>query len=225
MVFDVDIWLKAYVQAVQARFGPRIRLIGLQGSFSRGEASEGSDVDVVLILDAVSARDLADYSEVLDGLPERERICGFISGEAELTAWEPSDLFQFLYDTKPILGSLDALREKIGPDDLRRAVWAGACNMYHMCAHNMVHEKSPDILRSLYKSAVFTLQAIAFRQTGRYAGRKKELGPLLQPEERRILEAETHCRHCRDLSPEAFAALSDQLLRWASAWIQRCAEA
>ena len=47
MVFDVDIWLKAFVQAVQARLGPRIRLIGLQGSFSRGEASEGSDVDVV----------------------------------------------------------------------------------------------------------------------------------------------------------------------------------
>ena len=225
MVFDVDIWLKAYVQAVQARFGPRIRLIGLQGSFSRGEASEGSDVDVVLILDAVSARDLADYSEALDGLPERERICGFISGEAELTAWEPSDLFQFLYDTKPILGNLDTLREKIGPDDLRRAVWERSVQCT-ICAPTIWFMKKVRYSARLYKiSRVHASGAIAFRQTGRYAGRKKELGPLLQPEERRILEAETHCRHCRDLSPEAFAALSDQLLRWASAWILRCAEA
>ena len=207
MVCDVDIWLKAYVQAVQARFGPRIRLIGLQGSFSRGEASEGSDVDVVLILDAVSARDLADYSEALDGLPERERICGFISGEAELTAWEPSDLFQFLYDTKPILGNLDTLREKIGPDDLRRAVWAGVCNMYHMCAHNMVHEKRPDILRGLSTSAVLTLQAIEFRQPGRSAGRQKELGQLLQTEERRVREGEAHCRYCGELYAGAAAVL------------------
>ena len=88
MVFDVDIWLKAYVQAVQARFGPRIRLIGLQGSFSRGEASEGSDVDVVLILDAVSARDLADYSEALDGLPPVKMHCSLLAEQALKEALE-----------------------------------------------------------------------------------------------------------------------------------------
>lgn len=99
---------------------------------------------------------------LLDHLPEREKICGFISGKQEILAWEPSDLFQFCYDTTPILGTLQDLINNIHKEDVQRAIRIGACNVYHMCAHNLVHERSADILKGLYKSAVFTLQAIAF---------------------------------------------------------------
>ena len=33
-----------------------------------------------------------------------------------------------------------------------RAVRMGACNLYHACAHNMLHEKSPEVLGALLKS-------------------------------------------------------------------------
>ena len=46
---------------------------------------------------------------MLDSLPDRELICGFLSGKEELLNWEPSDLFQFYYDTKPLKGCLDEL--------------------------------------------------------------------------------------------------------------------
>lgn len=54
-------------------FGSRIWFIGLQGSYGRNEASEQSDIDVVLILDQVSAEDLHTYGKVLDSLPAREK--------------------------------------------------------------------------------------------------------------------------------------------------------
>ncbi len=149
MDVSLDMWLGEYMEAVQVQFGPRVWFIGLQGSFGRGEATAESDLDVVLILDAVSAADLRAYSAMLDRLPERERVCGFVSGKGELLAWEPADLFQFCHDTRPLLGTLDQVLEKITEGDVHRAVWTGACNVYHMCAHNMVHEKSLDILRAL----------------------------------------------------------------------------
>lgn len=49
-MFDLDRWLDKYIEAVDAAFGARIVFIGLQGSYARGEAHEGSDIDVVLIL-------------------------------------------------------------------------------------------------------------------------------------------------------------------------------
>ena len=75
MDVSLDMWLGEYMEAVQVQFGPRVWFIGLQGSFGRGEATAESDLDVVLILDAVSAADLRAYSAMLDRLPERERGC------------------------------------------------------------------------------------------------------------------------------------------------------
>lgn len=80
------------MEAVQVQFGPRVWFIGLQGSFGRGEATAESDLDVVLILDAVSAADLRAYSAMLDRLPEREpgmRVCVRKRGAPGLGACGP----------------------------------------------------------------------------------------------------------------------------------------
>lgn len=188
MSFSIDSWMKEYQKMVGNQFGERICFIGLQGSYGRNEATEQSDIDAVLILDQVTSEDLQVYSSLLDALPERDKVCGFVSGKEELLAWEPSDLFQFYYDTTPIFGSLDMLLNRILRADILRAIRIGACNVYHMCVHNLVHEKSPEILKGLYKSAASTLQAIAFLQTGTYEQKKANLLPLLQPADRRVLE-------------------------------------
>ncbi len=99
--------MEKYRQAITEHFGSRIWFMGLQGSYGRGEASPESDIDVVLILDQAGTQDFLEYREILDTLPERDRICGFVSGKDEIEAWEPSDLFQFYYDTTPIMGSLE----------------------------------------------------------------------------------------------------------------------
>lgn len=69
MHISIKTWLAQYMEAAQAQFGNRIWFLGLQGSYGRGEATPESDLDVVLILDTVSASDLQAYSAMLDRLP------------------------------------------------------------------------------------------------------------------------------------------------------------
>lgn len=222
MEFSIDIWMADYQKNIERVFGNRVWFIGLQGSYGRGEASEQSDIDVVLILDRISAEDLHTYGKLLDTLQSREKICGFVSGKEELLNWEPSDLFQFYYDTVPVRGSLDELLPYIQPADIGRAVHMGACNVYHMCVHNMVHEKSKDILKDLYKSASFTLQAIAFLQTGVYAKRKEDLRLLLKNKDKYILEKSMRLKTMGDSEEPDLEELSSSLLEWASEWICQC---
>jgi len=81
----------------------------------------------------------------------------------ELLNWETSDLLQFCYDTTLIKGSLDEVMAVIDGDAVNRAIKIGACKIYHGCVHNMLHEKSEEILRGLYKSKSFVIQAITFK--------------------------------------------------------------
>ena len=87
-------------------FGPRIAFVGLQGSYNRGEATETSDIDMVVILDQVTPADLRAYSAMVDTLPNREKACGFIAGKREIRGWERPDLFQFYYDTPRLFWAL-----------------------------------------------------------------------------------------------------------------------
>ena len=208
---DIEIWLKSFMAKVEQSFHGRVWFIGLQGSYGRGEATDSSDIDVVVILDKCDTCDLKAYGELLDTLPHREYICGFVSGKDELLNWEPSDLFQFYYDTTPIKGSLDILLEKIDMQAVQRAIRIGACNIYHACAHNIVHEKSDDILRSLYKSAVFVIQAVCFCQTGRYVKSKADLLAVVDAPEKVILDTALELKSGSEVE---FDKMSADMLNW-----------
>ena len=187
-MINITSWMKNYLQALNETFANRVWFVGLQGSYGRGEATETSDIDVVAILDELSAADIQSYHAMLDTLPHRELICGFLSGKEEIMNWEPSDLFQFCHDTTPIKGSLDEMMAVIDESAVNRAIKIGACNVYHGCVHNMLHEKSEDILRGLYKSASFVVQAIAFKETGNYISHQKDLLQVVSSDERAIVE-------------------------------------
>ena len=199
-------------QRLQDTFGTRVWFVGLQGSRARGEATDESDIDVVVILDELTPADVRSYGAMLDTLPHRELVCGFLSGKNEILAWEPSDLFQFYYDTKPIIGSLDVLLPLLDPAAIDRAIRIGACNIYHGCVQNMVHEKIEDMVRGLYKSASFVVQAIAFKETGKYISRQNELLQVISPQERGIVETFLHLKNGGAVE---FAAMSETLFQWA----------
>ena len=149
-MIEINAWMQSFLQRLNETFANRVWFVGLQGSYGRGEATETSDIDMVVILDELSAIDIRAYHAMLDALPHRELICGFLSGREEIMNWEPSDLFQFCHDTTPIKGSLDEVMAVIDESAVNRAIKIGACNVYHGCVHNMLHEKSEDILRGLY---------------------------------------------------------------------------
>ena len=187
-MIDITAWMQDFLQTLNETFANRVWFIGLQGSYGRGEAMETSDIDVVVILDELYASDIQKYNTMLDALPHREMICGFLSGKEEIMNWEPSDLFQFCHDTTPIKGSLDEVMAVIDESSMNRAIKIGACNVYHGCVHNMLHEKSEDILRGLYKSASFVVQAIACKETGNYISHQKDLLQVVSSDERVIVE-------------------------------------
>ena len=217
-MIEIQSWMTTFMQALDNTFADRIRFVGLQGSYARKEATETSDIDVVVILDELSAYDIHAYNTMLDTLPNRESICGFLSGQNEILNWEASDLFQFYYDTVPMKGTLDFLTAEIHDSAVEKAIKTGVCNIYHGCVHNMLYEKNDDILKGLYKSASFVLQAIAYQQCGRYLSNKEELRKVLSPDSRQILDT---FRLIKNGGMIHFQEMSEALFLWAKTQINR----
>ena len=215
-MIDVTTWMQNFLQTLNETFPNRVWFVGLQGSYGRGEATETSDIDIVVILDELSAMDIQAYNDMLNTLSHRELLCGFLSGKKEIMNWEPSDLFQFCHDTTPIKGSLNEILTLVDESALNRAIKIGACNIFHGCVHNMLYEKSEDILRGLYKSASFVVQAIAFKQTGNYINHQKDLLQVVSCDERVIVETFLRLKNGGTVD---FNLLSETLFAWAKKWI------
>ncbi len=210
-MIDITNWLNSFQGKLREVFVDRVWFVGLQGSYGRGEATETSDIDVVVILDELSATDIETYNAMLDTLTHRELVCGFLSGKNELLNWEPSDLFQFCYDTMPIKGSLDEVLSLVDRGAVNRAIKIGVCNIYHGCVHNMLHEKSEVILRGLYKSASFVIQAIVFKQTGNYIKQQKELQLLVSSNDKVIADTFVYLKNGGKVD---FSKMSETLFAW-----------
>ena len=217
-MIDINVWMNDFLLKLNEVFANRVWFVGLQGSYGRGEATETSDIDVVLILDELNASDIPTYQDMLDTLLHRELICGFVSGKDEILNWEPSDLFQFYHDTTAIKGSLDDLLPLIDHVAIDRAIKMGACNIYHGCVHNMLHEKSEDILKGLYKAASFVVQAIVFKQTGNYIKHQSQLLQVSFAEERMIIETFLKYKNGEVVD---FNEASRMLFEWSKKWIKK----
>ena len=215
-MIDITEWMQNFMQTLHETFANRVWFVGLQGSYGRGEATKTSDIDIVVILDELSAMDIQTYNNMLDTMSHRELICGFLSGKKEIMNWEPSDLFQFCNDTTPIKGSLDEVMAVIDESAVKRAIKIGACNIYHGCVHNMLHEKSEDILKGLYKSASFVVQAIAFKKTGKYVKHQCELRNVVSTDERLIVDTFLNLKNGGEID---FNLMSKALFAWSKKWI------
>ena len=215
-MIDITAWMKNFLKSLNETFANRVWFVGLQGSYGRGEATETSDIDVVVILDELSTMDIQTYNDMLDTLSHRDLICGFLSGKSEILNWEPSDLFQFCHDTTPIQGSLDEVMAVIDESVVNRAIKIGTCNIFHGCVHNMLYEKNEDILRGLYKSASFVIQAIVFKQTGNYIIHQKDLLQVVSFDERVIVETFLNLKNGGAVE---FSLMSETLFAWSKKWI------
>lgn len=209
---DIDNWIKLFTAALDEAFPSRVLFIGLQGSYSRGEATDQSDIDMVVILDTLSFEDIQRYSKLLDTLPHRELTCGFLSCKADLANWDVPDLFQLYHDTLPLRGSLDGLIPPITDADIDRAIKAGLCSIYHICVHNSVHGKKERTLRGLCKSASFVVQAIVYRQRGEFVRYLSDLIEKADEPEKPIVKAFMNMKSGGDIE---LLPYSEMLFKWA----------
>jgi len=216
MTFFINDWVGELTAKIKHEFKDQVNFVGLQGSYQRKEARDGSDIDMVVILNELTMRDLQKYRAIIAQMPYKEKACGFISGKNEIINWEKSDLFQFYYDTQPIYGSIDYLLPLIGPSDIKRAIKTGACNLYHGSCHNFLYEHSQENLSAIYKASFFILQAKYFIETGKYISGQAALAEHLEGIDQKILNI---CRERKKLTAidEADMVLyHEKIMDWSS---------
>lgn len=217
---DAFAWAHEATVKLQEEFGNRLVFVGLQGSRARGEAHEGSDIDLVVLLDHVRSADLARYRTLIQSMPHAELACGFVGAADVLAAWPRHELFQFAHDTHAIYGDLAPIVGNFTRDDAIQAARIGASGIYHAACHASVFDGDAidEILQSLFKGAFFTLQALHFARTGIYPRTKAELAQLLEssgPEsEARILEIGCNWETRQPSTNADRQALIDLLLEW-----------
>ncbi len=205
---EIQSWCEDYIASMEKTFEKRIRFIGIQGSYGRGEAGAESDIDMVLILDVLTMDDLKAYRKSVAAMELSHLVCGFLCGVKELAAWGKSDLFHLYFDTVPLWGKLDDLVPPPSSEDARDAVSKGLCEIYHGACHNIIFDRDPLILQSLYKGLFFVLRAKYFWEHGQWKHCKSDLTKVVTEREASLLNR-TEKRFCvEDLEAETEALLS-----------------
>ena len=164
--------MAAAVAALKEAFGPRLRFVGLQGSYRRGEATETSDIDLCVILDRLDARDFPRLREVLDALPEGEKAAGFVAGAPELAAWPRFELFAFAKDMDAWHGELAPLLPPVTEADIALGVRTALAALCHeatqalLLAPRLKAEAAASARHSLAKSFLRALQGVIYLGSG-----------------------------------------------------------
>ena len=214
-MIDAEIWMADLLPQLRHAFGPRLQYLGLQGSYRRGEATEDSDIDVVVLLDTVVLDDLDAYRAIVRALPEGQKACGFIGGAEDIFHWPPHELFAFQKDTEDWFGRLEDFLPIIADKDAAESVKVGAAGLIHLLTHTYLYadaETRPLVLKDAYKAAFFVMQVEHYLTSGMFCRSKKELLASLEGAEREIIAAGLDL--LRWLSAHSERQGYDMLLRW-----------
>ena len=192
-MFDPESYLRELISACRAAFGERLLYVGLQGSYLRGEATEDSDIDIMLILDCLTVGDMDVYRGILKQIGHYEKSCGFICGREEMARWNPLEVCHLKHTTKDLYGSLsDYLPDATRADEIAY-VKLSLGNLYHVLCHRYIHadrEKNAAMFRAACKGLFFILQNLHYLESGVFAATKKELESRVSEEDRAVLRME-----------------------------------
>ena len=214
-MFDINTWLNIVIKKLQNEFEQRLLFVGLQGSYNRGEATQNSDIDLVVILDNLRFEDLKRYRLIIDSMPDKDKSCGFISGSDELQNWSKSDLFQFFYDTKSLYGNLEDIIQPPSIGEIKQSIKISSESLYHASIHSFVHSNNyVEDLQNLYKSTFFILQAKYFKETEKYIPTKIQLLELLNGIDRDILNICVNRNNITGNEPIELENLYNKLIQW-----------
>ena len=165
--------------------------MGLQGSWLRGEAHENSDIDIMVILDGFSVRDMDIYRGILKEIGFYEKSCGFICGKDEMKCWNPLEVCQLCQTTKDLVGVLIDYLPPATREDEINYVKLSLGNLYHELCHRYIHadrEKNNARFRGTCKSVFYLIQNLHFLESGHFILSRKDLKEAVTDEDRVILE-------------------------------------
>ena len=210
-MFNIDNYLSKLLSLLKKQFASRLLYVGLQGSYLRGEATEGSDIDIMVVIDALSVADLINYRTIIQSLEDFDKSCGFICSKNDLANWNPLEICNLLHSTKDYYGQLKNFVPVFSQKDLRNFIKLSLNNMYHELCHRFIHAdnvKNVSHLPYTYKGVFFILQNLYFLNYGKFIPTKAELLSVLDGKNRDVLQCamDLNCGIPRDFN-ESFTLL------------------
>ena len=190
-MFDLNRYLADLILNCRMAFGERLLYMGLQGSRLRGEAHENSDIDVMVILDRFSVRDMDTYRDILKKIGFYEKSCGFICGKEEMKRWNPLEVCQLRHTTKDLVGVLTDYLPSATREDEINYVKLSLGNLYHELCHRYIHadrDKNAAKFRGTCKSVFYLIQNLHFLESGDFILSRKDLKEAVMKEDRTVLE-------------------------------------
>lgn len=191
-MFKTEEYIQKLTDLLQTAYHDRLLYVGLQGSYLRNEATENSDIDIMVVIDGISVKDLNEYRNVIKTLDDYEKSCGFICGREELQNWNSLEICHLLHTTKDYFGCLSELVPEYTEGDVRKYVKMNLNNLYHEICHRYVHasrERNIANIRVSYRSVFFILQNLYYLESGIFINSKKELSAVLSGKDKLVLDS------------------------------------
>jgi predicted nucleotidyltransferase len=190
-MIDFDNYISRLIDLLHSKFGNRLVYVGLQGSYLRGEATENSDIDIMVVMDELNPADLAAYRGIIESLGDFDKSCGFICSKADLENWNPLEICNLIHVTKDYFGVLRELVPAYTEQDTRNFVKMSINNLYHEICHRFIHgdeDANVSCLPFTYKGVFFILQNLHYLRKGEFVATKRELLTRLEGKDRAVLE-------------------------------------
>ena len=190
-MFDLNKYLQDLISECKSAFGCRLLYVGLQGSYMRGEETEKSDLDVMVILEDFSVEDMDVYRGILEKIGYFEKSCGFICGRDEITRWNPPEVCQLYHTTKDLYGTLSDYLPDAKAEDEINYVKFSLGSLYHELCHRYIHknrEKNIAAFRRTCKNLFFLIQNLHFLESGMFVVKKRDLKEQVSAEDLAVLE-------------------------------------
>ena len=181
-MIDIEQYIETLIHKLTGHFDARLIYVGLQGSYLRADASEDSDIDIMVVIDGLTVADLTRYRAIIHSMDYSDKSCGFICSKADISKWNTLEVCHLLHTTKDYFGNLRDLVPAYTAYDIRTFIQLSLNNLYHEICHRHVHSKvSGDIttLKYSFKNVFFILQNLYFYKTGTFITTKIELLSLL----------------------------------------------
>ena len=196
-MISIETYMTTLTGLLLEAFGRDLLYVGLQGSHLRGEATEQSDIDVMVILEEVTLPVLDRYRAVLAGAGHEELSCGFLCSRADMAHWNPTEIPGLLRGTKDYYGTLAAYVPAYTAYDLKVYLQTGLGNLYHEITHRYIHsprERSYTALAELHKPVFFLLQNLLLYRDGIFPANRAALADVLTGEDSAVWEMLCRCR-------------------------------
>jgi len=187
----LDDYLNDLIKECKTEFNKRLLYIGLQGSYLRGEANENSDIDIMVVIDGFSIKDMNRYRDILKKIGYYEKSCGFICGKEELARWNPLEICHLIHTTKDLFGTLKALLPSSTRMDEKNYVKLSIGNLYHEICHRYIHadlETNIAQFRATCKGLFFLIQNLHYLESGNFVTTKAALKMQVSESDLKILK-------------------------------------